>query len=91
MTSTPKEKAFWSVAILVVLLYALIPVAWITSLSFKTGDEVSDKKFFSGFAILFAPFDAWTQEAGWKPEPGVVESGPDDSPPQLLQRPPPAG
>ena len=51
MTSTPKEKAFWSVAILVVLLYALIPVAWITSLSFKTGDEVSDRKFFSGFSF----------------------------------------
>jgi len=39
----------WSIGILVVLLYALIPVAWITSLSFKTPEEVGDKKFFSGF------------------------------------------
>jgi multiple sugar transport system permease protein len=41
----------WSIGILVVLLYALIPVAWITSLSFKTPEEVADKKFFSGFSF----------------------------------------
>ncbi len=34
-----------------VLLYALIPVAWITSLSFKTPEQVGDKKFFSGFSF----------------------------------------
>ena len=33
-----------------VLLYALIPVAWITSLSFKKPDQVADGKFFSGFS-----------------------------------------
>ncbi len=51
MTHTPREKAFWSIAILVVILYALIPVAWITSLSLKSPDQVADGKFFSGFSF----------------------------------------
>jgi multiple sugar transport system permease protein len=51
MQHTAKERTLWSIGILVVLLYALIPVAWITSLSFKTPDEVADKKFFSGFSF----------------------------------------
>jgi multiple sugar transport system permease protein len=51
MQHTARERALWSIGILVVLLYALIPVAWITSLSFKTPDEVADKKFFSGFSF----------------------------------------
>jgi multiple sugar transport system permease protein len=48
---TTKERTLWSIGILVVLLYALIPVAWITALSFKTPDEVADRKFFSGFSF----------------------------------------
>jgi multiple sugar transport system permease protein len=51
MQHTNRERVLWSIGILVVLLYALIPVAWITSLSFKTPDEVADKKFFSGFSF----------------------------------------
>ena len=51
MSRTPRERIMWSIAILMVLLYALIPVAWITSLSFKTPDEVADRKFFSGFSF----------------------------------------
>ena len=51
MTHTPREKAFWSIAILVVILYALVPVAWITSLSLKKPDQVADGKFFSGFSF----------------------------------------
>ena len=51
MGHTAKERTLWSIGILVVLLYALIPVAWITSLSFKTPDEVADRKFFSGFSF----------------------------------------
>ena len=51
MTHTPRQKAYWSIAILVVILYALIPVAWITSLSLKTPDQVADGKFFSGFSL----------------------------------------
>jgi multiple sugar transport system permease protein len=48
---TAKERTLWSIGILVVLLYALIPVAWITSLSFKTPEEVGDRKFYSGFSF----------------------------------------
>jgi multiple sugar transport system permease protein len=52
---TPREKALWSVGILVVLLYALIPVAWMVSLSLKKPEQVSDRKFFSG--ISFKNYD----------------------------------
>jgi hypothetical protein len=51
----------------------------------------SAKKFLSAFAVLFAPFEVWYEYAGWKPGPVAVEGGSDDSPPQLLQRPPPTG
>jgi trehalose/maltose transport system permease protein len=51
MHHTAKERTLWSIGILVVLLYALIPVAWITALSFKTPDQVADRKFFSGFSF----------------------------------------
>jgi multiple sugar transport system permease protein len=55
MTHTPRERALWSIGILVVLLYALIPVAWITSISLKTPEQVADRKFFSG--IHFDNYD----------------------------------
>jgi multiple sugar transport system permease protein len=51
MTHTARERVLWGIGILVVLLYALIPVVWITSLSLKTPTEVSDRKFFSGFSF----------------------------------------
>jgi multiple sugar transport system permease protein len=51
MQHTNRERLLWSIGILVVLLYALIPVAWIVSLSFKTPEEVADGKFFSGFSF----------------------------------------
>src|SRR5918998_1381257 len=51
MTHTPRERVLWTIGILVVLLYALIPVVWITSLSLKTPAEVGDRKFFSGFSF----------------------------------------
>jgi multiple sugar transport system permease protein len=51
MQHTARERVLWSIGILVVLLYALIPVAWIASLSFKTPEEVADRKFFSGFSF----------------------------------------
>jgi multiple sugar transport system permease protein len=53
---TNKERALWSIGILVVLLYALIPVAWIASLSVKTPTQVGDRKFFSG--VSFDNYDA---------------------------------
>ena len=42
---TAKERALWSIGILVALLYALIPVLWITSLSFKPPADVGDGRF----------------------------------------------
>jgi multiple sugar transport system permease protein len=51
MQHTNRERLLWSIGILVVLLYALIPVVWITSLSFKSPEEVADRKFFSGFSF----------------------------------------
>ncbi len=55
MTHTPRERILWSIAILVVLLYALVPVAWMVSLSLKPTDKLGDKKFFSG--IDFSNYD----------------------------------
>ena len=49
-SNSGRSKLFWGIGILVVVLYALIPVAWITALSFKSPDEFGDKKFFSGFS-----------------------------------------
>ena len=45
MDTTAREKVLWSIAILVVLLYALIPVIWIASLSLKPTTEIGDGKF----------------------------------------------
>ena len=48
--NTGREWLLWSIGILVVLLYALIPVIWIASLSLKTPEQVGDK-FFSGLLV----------------------------------------
>jgi multiple sugar transport system permease protein len=45
VTHTPRERVLWSIAILVVLLYALIPVVWIAALSLKPPDQVADGRF----------------------------------------------
>jgi multiple sugar transport system permease protein len=57
MTHTPRERAFWSIAILLVLLYALIPVVWITSLSLKEPAELADGKFLPTGGITFDNYD----------------------------------
>jgi multiple sugar transport system permease protein len=44
-SSADNKKLWWSIANLIVLLYALIPVLWILSLSFKTADTVTDGNF----------------------------------------------
>jgi multiple sugar transport system permease protein len=49
MTSqyTPRQKVGWIIAILVVVLYALIPVAWLVSLSLKSASTIgTDTSFF---------------------------------------------
>lgn len=40
-----KQTLWWSIGILLVILYALIPVAWIASLSFKTTTTMYDGHF----------------------------------------------
>jgi multiple sugar transport system permease protein len=41
-----REYALWSIGLLLVLLFALIPVVWIISLSFKTPATITDQNFF---------------------------------------------
>jgi multiple sugar transport system permease protein len=41
----PRAYLGWWLALLAILVYALIPVVWLLSLSFKTPATVSDKKF----------------------------------------------
>ncbi|MEA2828092.1 MAG: trehalose/maltose transport system permease protein [Actinomycetota bacterium] len=42
---TGAEKAFWAAGTVVVVLYALVPVAWILSLSLKRSTDLTDHKF----------------------------------------------
>ena len=45
MNNTGSKKAWWSVANLLVVLYAIIPLLWIVSLSFKPPGTVKDGSF----------------------------------------------
>jgi multiple sugar transport system permease protein len=51
MVHTGREKVLWSIGILMVLLYALVPVLWMVSLSLKKPDQLADRKFFSGVSF----------------------------------------
>ncbi|SNS88304.1 carbohydrate ABC transporter permease [Rhodococcoides kyotonense] len=44
-TVTPRKKVGWTVINVLVLLYALVPLAWIISLSFKSTATIADGKF----------------------------------------------
>ncbi len=44
-TVTPRTKVGWTVINVLVLLYALVPLAWIISLSFKSTATIADGKF----------------------------------------------
>lgn len=44
-TST-RDRVFWAAGLIVVIVYALVPVAWIVSLSLKPAEEVTNGKFF---------------------------------------------
>ena len=46
--NTPRRKALWALAVTAVLVYALIPVIWILSLSFKTPETIGDGRFIPG-------------------------------------------
>jgi multiple sugar transport system permease protein len=56
---SPRAYLGWTLAMGVILFYALIPVVWLISLSFKTPATVSDKKFvpqdttFDNYTTLF--------------------------------------
>lgn len=39
------NKLFWAAGSVIVVLYALVPVAWIVSLSFKPASELTDHRF----------------------------------------------
>lgn len=45
METTTKQKAAWTIALVLVVLYALIPVLWIASLSFKPATDLHDGHF----------------------------------------------
>jgi multiple sugar transport system permease protein len=63
MSSTPRQKVAWTIAILVVVLYALVPVAWILSLSLKPTASIGDRNFlpssisFDNYKTLFQTSD----------------------------------
>jgi multiple sugar transport system permease protein len=42
---TPSRRTLWSLAVIAVLFYALIPVTWIISLSLKTPESIGDGRF----------------------------------------------
>ena len=46
MNASGKSKAWWSIANILVILYALIPLLWIISLYFKPASSVTDGKFW---------------------------------------------
>jgi multiple sugar transport system permease protein len=46
METTSRQKGLWALGTVVVLAYALIPVIWILSLSFKDPTTIGDQKFF---------------------------------------------
>lgn len=45
METTPKQKIAWTIALVLVVLYALFPVLWILSLSFKPTSDIQDGNF----------------------------------------------
>jgi multiple sugar transport system permease protein len=45
MEATARQKVLWSIGITLVLIFALLPVLWIISLSFKTPATITDQSF----------------------------------------------
>jgi multiple sugar transport system permease protein len=58
MQATLRERVLWVIAILLVVLYALIPVLWITALSLKPPEKVADGKFLIGQDFSLKNYDA---------------------------------
>jgi len=53
MPRTAREKTLWSIAIGVVLLYAVIPIIWIISLSLKKPGDIADRNFLPTGGVSF--------------------------------------
>src|SRR3954451_3986418 len=53
MQHSAREKGLWSLAIFMVLFYALVPVLWMISLSLKPADKLSTERGF--FYGIFHP------------------------------------
>ena len=43
--TTSRARSLWTLGVIVVLVYALIPVIWIISLSLKTPETIGDGRF----------------------------------------------
>ncbi len=46
MSTSRRGKALWAIGAVLIIAYALGPVLWIVSLSFKGGDDVTNNQFF---------------------------------------------
>lgn len=44
--SSRRKTILWALAGLLIVVYTLLPVLWIVSLSFKEGDDINNQKFF---------------------------------------------
>jgi len=52
MKTSGKGQTAWIIGAVLIILYALIPVAWIVSLSLKAGDDINNQKFWpSNFSL----------------------------------------
>jgi multiple sugar transport system permease protein len=56
MQRSGKEVVLWSIALTIVLVYCLIPVLWIMSLSLKKPEDIADQKFIPA-SISFENYD----------------------------------
>jgi multiple sugar transport system permease protein len=65
MKESGRTRATWWVAAALILLYCLIPVIWIISLSFKAPAQLSDKKF-------------WPANPGWDNYEFILSGGASD-------------
>ena len=46
MKNTALEKTFWGIGNIVIIVYAMLPVVWILSLSLKRTGDLNDRRFF---------------------------------------------
>ncbi len=62
MSRNVRENLVWYIGGLLILLYALVPVAWIVSLSFKEGADITNQQF-------------WPTDWGWSNYQAAFDSG----------------